>query len=80
MEQLVPALPDFALIVGFGSDMGSAEDAAMAFAEAAGHTASAIELNQIALADLQSATHFIVVTSTFVTASFPTTRRCSGRR
>lgn len=65
---------DVSLIVAFGSDMGNAEDAAMTFAEATaaiGITAEAIELNQVELADLRSATHFVVVTSTFGEGEFP---------
>ena len=66
--------PDFSLIVAFGTDMGTSEDAAMTFTEAAaavGIDAEAIELNQVELADLQTATHFIVVTSTFGDGEFP---------
>ena len=66
--------PDFSLIVAFGTDMGNSEDAAMTFTEAAsavGIDAEAIELNQVELADLQTATHFIVVTSTFGDGEFP---------
>ena len=66
--------PDFSLIVAFGTDMGNAEDAAMTFAEAcqaAGIEAEAIELNQVEVADLQSTTHFVVVTSTFGDGEFP---------
>jgi sulfite reductase (NADPH) flavoprotein alpha-component len=66
---------DFSLIVGFGSDMGNAEDAAMTFAEACqealGVAAEAIELNQVELAELQAATHLVVVTSTFGEGEFP---------
>lgn len=66
---------DFSLIIGFGTDMGSAEDAAMGFAEAVeeavGVEARAIELNQIEPADLLSASHFIAVTSTFGGGEFP---------
>ena len=46
----------------------------MTFTEAAaavGIEAEAIELNQVELADLQTATHFIVVTSTFGDGEFP---------
>jgi sulfite reductase (NADPH) flavoprotein alpha-component len=68
---------DFSLIIGFGTDMGSAEDAAMNFAEAAaealGIDAQARELNQIDVSELQSATHFVVVTSTFGEGEFPDT-------
>ncbi|MHC9297324.1 diflavin oxidoreductase [Mycobacterium sp. LTG2003] len=66
---------DFSLIVAFGTDMGNAEDAAMTFCEAAAATlgieAEARELNQIELAELQQATHFVVVTSTFGDGEFP---------
>jgi len=65
---------DFSLIVGFSTDMGNAEDAAMTFAEsaqAAGIDAEAIELNQILIEDLQHASHFVVVTSTFGDGEFP---------
>lgn len=69
------AEPKFSLIVGYGTDMGNAEDAAMSFAEAfqeaAGIESEAIELNQVEIADLQSASHFIVVTSTFGDGEFP---------
>ncbi|BBY16722.1 diflavin oxidoreductase [Mycolicibacterium litorale] len=66
--------PDFSLIVGFGTDMGNAEDAAMTFAEdcqAVGIDAEAIELNQVEMADLRAASHFAVVTSTFGDGEFP---------
>lgn len=66
---------DFSLIVAFGTDMGNAEDAAMTFCEAAadalGIQSEARELNQIELAELQQATHFVVVTSTFGDGEFP---------
>lgn len=65
---------EFSLIVGYGTDMGNAEDAAMSFCEAleaVGIEAGAIELNQIDVASLQSATHFVVVTSTFGDGEFP---------
>jgi sulfite reductase (NADPH) flavoprotein alpha-component len=60
--------------VGYGTDMGNAEDAAMTFTETletVGIEAEAIELNQIDVADLQTATHFVVVTSTFGDGEFP---------
>jgi sulfite reductase (NADPH) flavoprotein alpha-component len=67
--------PEFSLVVGYGSDMGNAEDAAMTFAEAVEDaldvSVSAIELNQVEPADLQSATHFIVVCSTWGEGEFP---------
>jgi sulfite reductase (NADPH) flavoprotein alpha-component len=60
--------------VGYGTDMGNAEDAAMTFTElleTVGIEAEAIELNQIDVADLKTATHFVVVTSTFGDGEFP---------
>jgi sulfite reductase (NADPH) flavoprotein alpha-component len=66
--------PDFSLIVAYGSDMGNAEDAAITFAEsceAIDINVTAVELNQVELAALQSATHFVVVTSTFGDGEFP---------
>ena len=67
---------DLSLIVAYGTDMGNAEDAAMTFAEAvtaAGIAATAVELNQVDLAELQTATHFVVATSTFGDGEFPDT-------
>lgn len=64
----------FSLIVGYGTDMGNAEDAAMSFTEmleTVGIDAVAVELNQLDVADLQTATHFVVVTSTFGDGEFP---------
>lgn len=64
----------FSLIVGYGTDMGNAEDAAMTFTETletVGIEAEAIELNQIDVSELQTATHFVVVTSTFGDGEFP---------
>lgn len=64
------------LIVAFGTDMGNSEDAAMTFAEsvaAIGIQAEAIELNQVELSELQSATHFVAVVSTFGEGEFPDT-------
>jgi sulfite reductase (NADPH) flavoprotein alpha-component len=65
---------ELALVVAFGTDMGNSEDAAMTFAEGAaaiGIEAEAIELNQVELAQLQKATHFVVVCSTFGEGEFP---------
>lgn len=63
------------VIVGYGTDMGNAEDAAMSVAEALekalGIEARAIELNQVELGQLRSATHFVAVTSTFGEGEFP---------
>ena len=66
---------EFRLVVGFGSDMGNAEDAAITFTESlassTGIQSTAVELNQIDLAELASATHFVAVTSTFGDGEFP---------
>ncbi|MFI2837669.1 sulfite reductase flavoprotein subunit alpha [Mycolicibacterium sp. PDY-3] len=65
---------DISLIVAFGTDMGNAEDAAMTFAESVaeiGIEAEAVELNQVELGQLQDATHFVVVVSTFGEGEFP---------
>ena len=65
---------DFSLIVAYGTDMGNSEDAAMTVAEgatAAGIPAEAVELNQVDVADLATATHFVVVCSTFGEGEFP---------
>jgi sulfite reductase (NADPH) flavoprotein alpha-component len=64
------------LIVAFGTDMGNAEDAAMTFAEsvtAIGIAAEAVELNQVDIAQLRAATHFVAVVSTFGEGEFPDT-------
>ncbi len=69
------AQPDFSLIVGYGTDMGNAEDAAMSFCEAleeaTGIKSEAVELNQVDIANLQSASHLVVVVSTFGDGEFP---------
>lgn len=65
---------EFSLIVAFGTDMGNAEDAAMTFAEACqavGIDVEAVELNQVDMADLRSASHFVVACSTFGDGEFP---------
>jgi sulfite reductase (NADPH) flavoprotein alpha-component len=70
----VTGWPELTLVVAFGTDMGNSEDAAMTFAEGAaavGIEAEAIELNQVDLAKLQKATHFVVVCSTFGEGEFP---------
>jgi sulfite reductase (NADPH) flavoprotein alpha-component len=70
----VTGRPDLSLVVAFGTDMGNSEDAAMTFAEGAaavGIESEAIELNQVELAQLQKATHFVVVCSTFGEGEFP---------
>ncbi|OFJ55150.1 diflavin oxidoreductase [Mycolicibacterium grossiae] len=67
-------MTDVSLVVAFGTDMGNAEDAAMTFAEGVadiGIDVSARELNQVDLAELRDATHFVVVCSTFGEGEFP---------
>jgi sulfite reductase (NADPH) flavoprotein alpha-component len=66
--------PAFSLVVAYGSDMGTAEYIAMQFcddARAVGIETTEIELNQLPVTDLQTATHFVVVTSTFGDGEFP---------
>lgn len=66
--------PGFSLIVGYGSDMGTAEYIAFQLAEAlkgVGIDTTEIELNNIELGELQAATHFVVVTSTFGDGEMP---------
>jgi sulfite reductase (NADPH) flavoprotein alpha-component len=73
-DTTVTGQPDCSLIVGYGTDMGNAEDAALTFTEAlepVGIAAEALELNQIDVADLQATSHFVVVTSTFGDGGFP---------
>ncbi|MDX1874804.1 sulfite reductase flavoprotein subunit alpha [Mycolicibacterium sp. 120266] len=69
-------MQDLSLIVAYGTDMGNAEDAAMTFAEsvaAIGIAAEAVELNQVDIAELRSATHLVTVVSTFGEGEFPDT-------
>ncbi|MCV7209279.1 diflavin oxidoreductase [Mycolicibacterium canariasense] len=69
-------MEELSLIVAYGTDMGNAEDAAMTFAEsvtALGIAAEAVELNQVDVTELQSATHLVAVVSTFGEGEFPDT-------
>lgn len=69
-------MEEMSLIVAYGTDMGNAEDAAMTFAEsvtAIGIPAEAVELNQVDVTQLQSATHLVAVVSTFGEGEFPDT-------
>ena len=62
------------LVIGFGSEMGNAEDVALTFAEnaeAAGLPTVAVELNGVDVTQLGSASHFIAVTSTSGDGEFP---------
>jgi sulfite reductase (NADPH) flavoprotein alpha-component len=64
----------FSLVIGYASDMGTAEYIAMQLADAvkaAGVDATEIELNDVALDDVRAATHFIVVASTFGEGEVP---------
>ncbi len=66
--------PGFSLIIGYGSDMGTAEYLAMQLADAAkaaGIDVTETELNDISLDDLRAATHLVVVTSTFGEGDVP---------
>lgn len=66
--------PGFSLIIGYASDMGTAEYIAMQLADAvkaAGVDVTEIELNDVALDDVRAATHFIVVASTFGEGEVP---------
>ena len=73
MELAVPE-PGFSLIIGYASDMGTAEYIAMQLADAvkaAGVDVIEIELNDVALDDVRAATHLIVVASTFGEGEVP---------
>ncbi len=66
--------PGFSLIIGYASDMGTAEYIAMQLADAvkeAGIDATETELNDIALDEVRAATHVIVVASTFGEGEVP---------
>ncbi|MCV7179116.1 diflavin oxidoreductase [Mycolicibacterium sphagni] len=64
----------FSLIIGYASDMGTAEYIAMQLADAVkavGLDATETELNDISLDDVRAATHFVVVASTFGEGEVP---------
>ncbi|MBI3691939.1 MAG: flavodoxin domain-containing protein, partial [Mycolicibacterium aromaticivorans] len=66
--------PGFSLIIGYASDMGTAEYIAMQLADAvkeAGIDATETELNDVALDEVRTATHVIVVASTFGEGEVP---------
>ncbi|WP_319432052.1 sulfite reductase flavoprotein subunit alpha [Mycobacterium sp. RTGN5] len=66
--------PEFSLIIGYASDMGTAEYIAMQLADAVkavGIDATETELNDIPLDDVAAASHFIVVASTFGEGEVP---------
>ncbi|AQT80810.1 sulfite reductase subunit alpha [Mycolicibacterium litorale] len=70
----MPKDPGFSLIIGYGSDMGTAEYIAMHLADAVkaqGIDATETELNDIPLDAVAAATHFVVVTSTFGDGEVP---------
>lgn len=70
----MPDDPGFSLIIGYGSDMGTAEYIAMQLADAVkalGIDATETELNDISLDQVAAATHFVVVTSTFGDGEVP---------
>ncbi|WP_156432871.1 sulfite reductase flavoprotein subunit alpha [Mycobacterium sp. M26] len=66
--------PGFAPIIGYASDMGTAEYIAVQLSEhltASGIDVGEVELNDISLGDLRSASHVIIVTSTFGDGEVP---------
>ncbi|BBY66071.1 diflavin oxidoreductase [Mycolicibacterium helvum] len=66
--------PEFSLIIGYASDMGTAEYIAVQLAEAVtalGIDVTETELNDIAPDDVAAASHFIVVSSTFGEGEVP---------
>lgn len=66
--------PGFNLVIGYASDMGTAEFVAMQLAEAAqqaGIDTEEVELNTIAPEDLGAATHLVVVASTWGDGELP---------
>jgi sulfite reductase (NADPH) flavoprotein alpha-component len=66
--------PEFSLIIGYASDMGTAEYIAMQLADAVkaiGVDVTESELNEVALDDVAAASHFIVVASTFGEGEVP---------
>jgi sulfite reductase (NADPH) flavoprotein alpha-component len=66
--------PEFSLIIGYASDMGTAEYIAMQLADAVkavGIDVTETELNDIALDDVAAASHFVVVASTFGEGEVP---------
>lgn len=70
----MPDDPGFSLLIGYGSDMGTAEYIAMQLADAVkaqGIDATETELNDIPLDAVAAATHFVVVTSTFGDGEVP---------
>lgn len=70
----MPERPEFSLIIGYASDMGTAEYIAMQLADAVkaiGVDVTETELNDVALDDVAAASHFIVVASTFGEGEVP---------
>jgi sulfite reductase (NADPH) flavoprotein alpha-component len=70
----VSQCPEFSLIIGYASDMGTAEYIAMQLADAVkaiGVDVTETELNDVALDDVAAASHFIVVASTFGEGEVP---------
>ncbi|MBB3752074.1 sulfite reductase (NADPH) flavoprotein alpha-component [Mycolicibacterium sp. BK634] len=66
--------PGFSLIIGYASDMGTAEYIAMQLADAVkavGIDVTETELNDLSLDEVAAATHFIVVASTFGEGEVP---------
>ena len=66
--------PEFSLIIGYASDMGTAEYIAMQLADAVkaiGIDVTETELNDVSLDEVAAASHFIVVASTFGEGEIP---------
>nr|WP_179470977.1 sulfite reductase flavoprotein subunit alpha [Mycolicibacterium vinylchloridicum] len=66
--------PEFSLIIGYASDMGTAEYIAMQLADAVkaiGVDVTETELNDVTLDEVAAASHFIVVASTFGEGEVP---------
>lgn len=66
--------PEFSLVIGYASDMGTAEYIATQLADAVkalGIDATETELNDLSLEDVTAASHFIVAISTFGDGEVP---------
>ncbi|GAY16616.1 sulfite reductase flavoprotein subunit alpha [Mycobacterium sp. shizuoka-1] len=70
----MPQHPGLSLIIGYASDMGTAEYLAVQLAEAVtalGFDVTETELNDVALTDVAAATHLVIVASTFGDGEVP---------
>jgi sulfite reductase (NADPH) flavoprotein alpha-component len=74
VEERLSDQSGLSLIVGYASDMGTAEYIAFQLTEelkTLGIDATEVELNEVGLTDLQAATHLVVVASTFGDGEMP---------